>query len=191
MASPPDAGDRDAGQRRIGCLSDFDQVRLSHWRSRRIQKGDGLSLLLQLKADYRDQSPDWSTFSPATLVAVRPRAGCVSILSNRSFQTRLHSQTARYCECNEGASAAMPRLFSINAPARCKSSTQTCTFRQTVSGKESPDATDTGRGCPPVSRAICIHGDFFTEKEVSEIAAIGSRLNVILEVAKQREQEHL
>ena len=34
-------------------------------------------------------------------------------------------------------------------------------------------------------------GEFFTQEEVSEIAAISGRLKGILEAAKQREQEHL
>lgn len=34
-------------------------------------------------------------------------------------------------------------------------------------------------------------GDYFTEEEVSEIGAIADRLKVMVEAAKQREQEHL
>jgi hypothetical protein len=34
-------------------------------------------------------------------------------------------------------------------------------------------------------------GDYFTEEEVREIGAIADRLQVMIEAAKQREQEHL
>jgi hypothetical protein len=34
-------------------------------------------------------------------------------------------------------------------------------------------------------------GDYFTEEEVNEIGAIADRLKVMIESAKQREQEHL